>query len=110
MLPLVCKQQPHARTYQVYVYWRFQRDVGRFQGSTLWMGGFPWTAGWSQTLITSDRMLTELYQWWDVMQDIALQVNRPHGWGFQNIMNGEIRYMKLWQVGVCWSCLCHGGS
>ena len=34
------------------------------------------------------------------MQDVALQVNRPHGWGFQKITNGEIRYMKLWQVSV----------
>jgi len=48
--------------------------------------------------ITNDRMLTEFRQWWDVMQEIALQVNRPHGWAFQNITGGEIKYMKLWQV------------
>jgi hypothetical protein len=34
------------------------------------------------------------------MQDLALQVNRPHGWGFQKITDGEIKYMKLWQVSV----------
>ena len=34
------------------------------------------------------------------MQELALQVNRPRGWGFQNITNGEIKYMKLWQVSV----------
>ena len=34
------------------------------------------------------------------MQDLALQVNRPHGWGFQKITTGEIKYMKLWQVSV----------
>lgn len=64
----------------------------------------------SQTLITGDRVLTECRQWWDVMQDVALQVNRPHGWGFQKITNGEIRYMKLWQVSVNGNCLHDGGS
>ena len=44
------------------------------------------------------------------MQDVALQVNRPHGWGFQNITNGEIRSMKLWQVGVMGNNLYHGGT
>jgi len=34
------------------------------------------------------------------MQEIPLQVNRPHGWAFKNIMDGEIKYMKLWQVSV----------
>jgi len=34
------------------------------------------------------------------MQELASQVNRPHGWAFQNITNGEIKYMKLWQVSV----------
>ena len=34
------------------------------------------------------------------MQDPALQVNRPQGWGFQNVTNGEIKYMKLWQVSL----------
>lgn len=43
-------------------------------------------------------------QWWDVMQDLASQVNRPKGWGFQKIINGEIRYMKLWQpIGASFS-------
>jgi len=64
----------------------------------------------SQTLINCDRVLTEYHQWWDVMQEIALQVNRPPGWGFQNVTNGEIRYMKLWQVSVDWNCLRDGGS
>ena len=34
------------------------------------------------------------------MQELALQVNRPHGWAFQNITNGEIKDMKLWQVSL----------
>jgi len=34
------------------------------------------------------------------MQELELHVNRPYGWGFQNITNGEIKYMKLWQVSV----------
>ena len=48
--------------------------------------------------VANGRALTEFRQWWDVMQEIALQVNRPHGWAFQNITGGEIKYMKLWQV------------
>jgi len=48
--------------------------------------------------IAGDRLLIEFRQWWDVMQEIALQVNRPHGWAFRNITGGEIKYMKLWQV------------
>jgi len=34
------------------------------------------------------------------MQELALQVKRPKGWGFNNITNGEIKHMKLWQVSV----------
>jgi len=34
------------------------------------------------------------------MQDLDSQVNRPHGWAFRDITNGEIKYMKLWQVSV----------
>jgi len=34
------------------------------------------------------------------MQELDLKVNRPHGWGFQKITDGEIKYMKLWQVSV----------
>ena len=34
------------------------------------------------------------------MQELDLQVNRPRGWGFQKITDGEIKYMKLWQVSV----------
>ena len=45
-------------------------------------------------------VLIEVYQWWDAMQTTASQVNRPDGWGFQSITNGEIRYMKLWQASV----------
>ena len=52
-----------------------------------------------------DPRLIVFYQWWDVMQKPAPQVNRPHGWGFQNITNGEIKYVKLWQVGLNESCL-----
>ena len=50
--------------------------------------------------IIDGRVLTKFYQWWDVMQELTLQVNRPRGWGFQRITNGEIKYMKLWQVSV----------
>ncbi|KAF7340907.1 Pectin lyase-like protein [Mycena sanguinolenta] len=31
--------------------------------------------------------------WWDAVQ----QVNRPHGWAFNDITNGVIRDMKLWK-------------
>lgn len=41
-------------------------------------------------------------KWWDSMQNISLQVNRPHGWCFNGVQKGEIRYMKLWQP-VAWS-------
>ena len=51
-------------------------------------------------LICGGRALTELVQWWNEMQNISLQVNRPHGWGFHNITGGEIKYMKLWQVSI----------
>jgi hypothetical protein len=51
-------------------------------------------------LIAGGRVLIRVCQWWDVMQELASQVNRPHGWAFQNIVNGEIKYMKLWQVSV----------
>jgi len=34
------------------------------------------------------------------MQDDNKKVNRPVGWKFYNIVGGEIRYMKLWQVSV----------
>ena len=54
----------------------------------------------SKTSITSDGGLTGCYQWWNAMQEISSHVNRPFGWGFQSIQNGEIRYMKLWQVSV----------
>ena len=56
------------------------------------------------------RGLTGFYQWWDVMQEIALQVNRPHGWGFQKITGGEIKHLKLWQVSVGENRPCNGGS
>ena len=62
----------------------------------------------SKMLIASDRVLTGFHQWWDVMQELALQVNRPRGWGFQNITNGEIKDMKLLQVSVDGDCLCNG--
>ena len=32
------------------------------------------------------------------MQTTSSQVNRPHGWAFQGITDGEIKNMKLWQV------------
>jgi len=51
-------------------------------------------------LVTGGCMLIKLYQWWDVMQELESQVNRPNGWGLQKITNGEIKYMKLWQVSV----------
>jgi len=35
-----------------------------------------------------------------MMQELDLKVNRPHGWDFQKITDGEIKYMKLWQVSV----------
>ena len=38
------------------------------------------------------------FQWWNVMQ--TSRVNRPTGWGFWGITNGEIKYMKLFQVSV----------
>ena len=34
------------------------------------------------------------------MQKVAARVNRPVGWGFNGITNGEIKYMKLSQVSV----------
>ena len=34
------------------------------------------------------------------MQNLTLQVNRPFGWSFHGITNGEIKYMKLWQVSI----------
>ena len=55
----------------------------------------------------SDGGLTEFYQWWNVMQEKASRVNRPFGWGFGGITNGEIKYMKLWQVSVDADCLCY---
>ena len=65
------------------------------------LGGLSRAAGRGQKMpITDYQVLTEVCQWWDAMQEIALQVNRPHGWGFQKITGGEIRYMKLWQVSV----------
>ncbi|KAF9646158.1 pectin lyase-like protein [Thelephora ganbajun] len=48
-------------------------------------------------------------QWWDAMQEVSLRVNRPHGWGFQKITNGEIKYMKLWQP-VAWSFSASGSK
>ena len=59
--------------------------------------------------IANGRAITESRQWWDAMQEIALQVNRPHGWAFQNITSGEIKYMKLWQVSADDSSLFYGG-
>ena len=54
-----------------------------------------------ETLLFTGRcVLIKAYQWWDVMQELDLQVNRPRGWGFQKITDGEIKYMKLWQVSV----------
>ena len=44
------------------------------------------------------------------MQELALQVNRPHGWGFKNVENGEIKYTKLWQVSGDKNSLCRGCS
>lgn len=34
------------------------------------------------------------------MQNLSLQVNRPHGWGFHEITDGVVKHMKLWQVSV----------
>ena len=48
--------------------------------------------------INRSRTLTKFFKWWDAMQNFSLQVNRPRGWSFQNITNGEIKHMKLWQV------------
>jgi len=53
-------------------------------------------------LIARGHLLTKTYQWWNRMQEVAQRVNRPHGWAFQGITNGEIKYMKLWQVSVGW--------
>lgn len=74
-----------------------------------WVNSYGQQVG-EKTQIISGRALTEFYQWWDAMQEIALQVNRPHGWGFQNIVNGEIKYMKLWQVSADENYLCRRGS
>ena len=51
-------------------------------------------------LPTYSRVLTNMRQWWDAMQTLKSRVNRPHGWSFNKITNGEIKYMKLWQVSV----------
>jgi hypothetical protein len=55
-----------------------------------------------KTLIINGRVLTRVYQWWDV----KLQVNRPPGWGFQGITKGEIKHMKLWQVSAGYDTRC----
>lgn len=47
-------------------------------------------------------------KWWDAMQKVSSRVNRPHGWKFNKVQGGEIRYMKLWQP-VAWS-FSTGGS
>ena len=107
MSPLTREQQPHSDISQVCVQRRYQRHPGRFQRSTLGLGEFSWTAGLSETLIIRDQALTEFHQWWDAMQQVSSRVNRPIGWGFGGITNGEIRYMKLWQVSVDDNCLCH---
>ncbi|KAF9783457.1 pectin lyase-like protein [Thelephora terrestris] len=41
-------------------------------------------------------------KWWDAMQQVSLQVNRPPGWGFNGISTGEIVNLKLWQP-IAWS-------
>ena len=41
------------------------------------------------------------------MQEKASKVNRPFGWGFGGITNGEIKDMKLWQVSVDERRLCY---
>ena len=51
-------------------------------------------------LIAGGRVLNKVYQWWNAMQEIALQLHRPHGWAFHNITGGEIKYMKLLQVSM----------
>lgn len=53
-----------------------------------------------ELLTTCSRVLTNICQWWDVMQTSATQVNRPNGWSFNGITNGVIKNMKLWQVSV----------
>ena len=97
---------------QVYVLRRFQHHVGRFHGSALGLGEFQWTEGREEIPIVSDRLgaLTEPCQWWDAMQETSSRVNRPIGWAFGGITNGEIRYMKLWQVSVGENCLCRDCS
>ena len=74
------------------------------------MGEFPWTA--SQELSAdrpSDRGLTGFYQWWVIRDEPVLQ-NRPQGWGFQGVTNGEIKYMKMWQVSIEENYPRRGGS
>ena len=60
--------------------------------------------------IVNDLALTEFKQWWDVMEEATLRVNRPHGWAFWSITGGEIKYMKLWQVSADGDRLRYGGS
>jgi len=45
-------------------------------------------------------VLIKVYQWWDAMQVISTQVNRPRVVNFYGITVTEIKYMKLWQVSV----------
>ena len=64
------------------------------------LGELQRTEGLGETIVVDPRVLTRIHQWWDVMQTTSLQVNRPPGWGFNGVTNGEIKNMKLWQVSV----------
>ena len=100
MPTLSFQAQFDTHTFQVRVHWRFQCYIGRIRRLRLWLGELSWTAGRGGSVIHQGPSAYDAYQWWDVMQEIALQVNRPRGWGFQNIAGGEIKYMKLWQVSI----------
>ena len=74
-----------------------------------WINGNGQKVGEKLSII-GGCMLIKVYQWWDAMQTTASQVNRPHGLGFQSITQGEVRYIKLFNVSVCVVQLVLGGD
>lgn len=84
----------------------YATDIGKTQalvGSSDYPGHwFTFSGGTNVTLEGSEDLHSGWVdshgqQWWNVMQDLDSQVNRPNGWAFQKITDGEIKYMKLLQ-------------